>query len=111
MGMPNFGCICICVDSDREGIIDLLLASIAMEELSLAHIMNAEGEKIQSVLGTNVDGFNIPEEEFGMDALICVNRSAQRMLQTTIKKEMLLQFKLENIIDNLILPNNNNGEI
>lgn len=36
----------------REAAINQLLSSIAMEELALSHILNAEGEKIQHVLGT-----------------------------------------------------------
>jgi len=40
------------VNVDREDAINLLLASIAMEELGLSHILNAQGEKLQYVLGT-----------------------------------------------------------
>ena len=36
----------------REGSLNQIIASIAMEELSLSHILNAEGEKLQYVLGS-----------------------------------------------------------
>jgi len=40
------------ISLSREDAINLILASIAMEEMSLSHILNAEGEKLQYVLGT-----------------------------------------------------------
>lgn len=36
----------------RSDAVNLIIASIAAEEFALAHILNAEGEKIQYVLGT-----------------------------------------------------------
>lgn len=36
----------------RDDAISLLLYSIAMEELGISRIINAEGEKLQFVLGT-----------------------------------------------------------
>ena len=36
----------------REEALTMIIASIAMEELALSHILNAEGEKLQYVLGT-----------------------------------------------------------
>lgn len=49
---PNIPNISPTVTLTRDDVINLLLSSIAMEELALAHIINAEGEKIQFVLGT-----------------------------------------------------------
>ena len=52
MSMPTF------VDEvpgiSRENAINQNIAAIALEELALSHILNAEGEKIQYVLGTLV---------------------------------------------------------
>ena len=38
--------------SGREDAVNQILSSIAMEELGLSHILNAEGEKLQYILGT-----------------------------------------------------------
>ena len=52
MSMPSF--VADVPDISREDAINQVIASIALEELSLSHILNAEGEKIQYVLGTLV---------------------------------------------------------
>ena len=36
----------------REEALTMIIASIVMEELALSHILNAEGEKLQYILGT-----------------------------------------------------------
>ena len=50
MSMPNFPTISPAIT--REDAVNQILSSIAMEELGLSHIINAEGEKLQYVLGT-----------------------------------------------------------
>ena len=52
MSFPNIPDIDANIDISREEALNLLLASVAFEELGLAHIINAEGEKIQYLLGT-----------------------------------------------------------
>jgi hypothetical protein len=81
--------------------IPLLLASIALEELALAHIINAEAEKLQFVLGTLVTGttFTPAPPSVSLSNLLDVDASVQRTLRDVIKKEMLLQFKFENVLD------------
>lgn len=83
----------------REESQNLLLSSIAMEELGLAHIINAEAEKVQFVLGTLNTGVTPPAVT--LSQLFALNDSVQETLQTTIKQEMLLQFKLENVLDSI----------
>ncbi|WP_341348111.1 hypothetical protein [Paenibacillus sp. FSL H3-0469] len=51
MSNPSIPNISTTVTLTRYDAINLLLSSIAMEELALAHIINAEGEKIQYALG------------------------------------------------------------
>lgn len=91
MGMPNIPDINPKIDLCREDIINLLLASISLEELGLAHIINAEGEKIQCITHEcKCDK---------LDDLLKINKSVQTTLRDIIKKEMLLEFKFENILD------------
>jgi len=90
MSMPELPDFSPHINIDRDDAINLLLTSIALEELSLAHIMNAEGEKLQKVIG---------DEDSTFDVLMEANRSVEKMLRNVIKKEMLLQFKLEDVIE------------
>lgn len=78
----------------REQAITDIIESIALEETGLAHIINAEGEKIQKgkELACNVD------------ELVILNASVKDTLTNIIKIQMLLQFKLEEIAKFLPKP-------
>jgi hypothetical protein len=68
--------------------------------LALAHIINAEAEKLQFVLGTLGDtGVTFSPAEVSLGDLLEVNASVRRTLRDVIKKEMLLEFKFENVLD------------
>jgi len=74
----------------REGSINGIISSIAAEELSLSHILNAEGEKLQFVLGTQ------PGLSGGADIedVLDVNKSVQRTLDEITRQQLLLGTKL-----------------
>ncbi len=74
----------------REGSINEIISSIAAEELSLSHILNAEGEKLQYVLGT-LPGL---EAAAALDEVMQVNQSVQETLSSVMEQQMLLTGKL-----------------
>jgi hypothetical protein len=98
MSMPTIPNIQPNIELAREDVINLLLASVAFEELGLAHLINAEAEKVQAVLGTLEDGDNIKGCP-SLNDLLKINKSVQRTMKDIIKKEILLQFKLENVME------------
>ncbi|MGL5379891.1 MAG: hypothetical protein ACRDBA_08205, partial [Clostridium sp.] len=52
MSMPNIPNINPEVNLEIKDTISMLLSSIALEEIGLSHIINAEAEKIQYAVGT-----------------------------------------------------------
>ncbi|WHZ05710.1 hypothetical protein QNH48_14230 [Neobacillus sp. YX16] len=104
MSFPNIPNITPLISVTVGQTVPLLLSSIALEELALAHIMNAEAEKLQFVLGTLDDtGVTFSPAEVSVGDLLDVNTSVRRTLRDVIKKEMLLEFKFENVLD--LIPN------
>lgn len=95
MSFPNFPDVDIDISITREEAINMVLSSIAFEELGLAHLINAEAEKIQYVLGT-LD--TQPATSPTIDELIEINKSVEHTMRSVIKTQMLLQFKLEDTI-------------
>jgi hypothetical protein len=76
-----------------EGSVTQIITSIAMEELALSHIINAEGEKIQYVLGS-LSGAPRKTTPHPIKELIKINESVQDMLSTVAMNQMLLFGKL-----------------
>lgn len=90
MSMPNIPNITPIIDINRCDTINLLLSSIALEEISLSHLLNAEGEKLQHFLK---NGSNC------IDDFLTINESINRTLRTVVKSQLLLQLKLEDVIE------------
>ena len=99
LSFPNIPNITPFISVTTEQTVPLLLSSIALEELALAHIINAEAEKIQFVLGTLEGGRTLSPPEVTISNLLAIDSSVQRTLRDVIKKEMLLEFKFENVLD------------
>lgn len=94
MSQANIPNITPVISISRNDVTNLLLASIALEEIGLAHIINAEAEKVQYVLGT-IPGLKSASTEEG---ILKVNESVQDTLEMVIKKEILLGNKLKKVI-------------
>jgi hypothetical protein len=98
MSQPSIPNITPLISISRTEVVNLLLSSIALEELALAHIMNSEAEKIQLVVGTLAGGNTLTPSTVTISNLIDIDTTVQTTLRDVIKKEMLLQFKLENVL-------------
>lgn len=94
MSMPNIPDLEPVVSLTRDDAVNIILSSIGMEELSLSHIVNAEAEKIQYVLGT----LETATEAGTLEDVMMVNKSSEKMLRDVIKNQMLLSMKLEDSV-------------
>ena len=74
----------------REGSLNEIISSIAAEELSLSHLLNVEGEKLQYVLGTmpGLDG------AASLDEVMQINKSVKDTLSGIMEQQMALTSKL-----------------
>lgn len=76
----------------RDDAVNQILSSIAMEELGLSHVINAEGEKLQYILGT-LPGITGPEAT--IEDLLNANESIQNLLQNASYNQLLLRSKMQ----------------
>lgn len=81
MGMP----VIIPGSITQERAVGDLIESIAMEESALAHILNAESEKLLAVINRAATTYS---------ELLAVNRSVESTVREIIRLELLLQAKL-----------------
>ncbi|WP_261378327.1 collagen-like protein [Paenibacillus agilis] len=103
MSQANIPNITPSITLTRDDAINLLLSSIALEELGLAHIINAEAEKIQYAVGT-IPGLSVPAT---LSDLLLIDDSVKSLLQEAIKKEILLSNKLDTVVS--VIPGSTGG--
>lgn len=86
-------------DFTQEQALTMILSSIALEEVALSHIMNAEGEKIQHIISqTNGhDGCTAQD-------ILAVNKSVTSLLEIVLQNQMILKNKMEKVLEYLPKP-------
>jgi hypothetical protein len=99
MSMPSFPEIN--PDITRENAINMIITSIAMEELALSHIMNAEGEKLQYVLKKMESCDDSCDNKYSIKELLLVNKSITDLLDSVSQNQMLLKSKMNRALDAL----------
>ena len=75
-------------DTTRTQAITDILQSIALEEAALAHILNAEGEKLQKAVAM---------ECITIDKLIEINQTVQNTVEAAALFEQALQAKINSL--------------
>ena len=82
----------------REDALNQVIVSIALEELGLSHVINAEGEKIQYVIGTLV----VPDRGLSggitIADLVELDNSVAATLQTVAATQTALTQKLQAVL-------------
>lgn len=89
MSLPSIPDIDPKITLDRCDVINLLLSSIAMQEMGLSNLLTAEGEKLITFL----QQCPCPFQDY-----LRINESINRTLRTVVNSQILLQFKLEDVI-------------
>lgn len=96
MSFPNIPDVNPYINITLEDAVNLLLTSIALEEVSLSKLMDAETCKILCVLN------GCKHKDCVLHDAIEIDKSVNNTIQNIIKLQMLLQFKLEKVKD--IIP-------
>lgn len=100
MSQPEIPALTPIISLSLNQSIPLLLDTIALEEIALAHLLNAEAEKIQFTIGTLTPTFvSLSPSVVTISNLLAINTGIRRTIGDVIKKEMLLEFKFENVLD------------
>lgn len=76
----------------REQAITDLIQSVALQETALSHVLNAEGEKMQAIIGM---------KHVTADELLELNKSVGTLISSVTRLELILQSKLELFSDEL----------
>ena len=93
MSLPNIPQIPQIPVIPTNAAISLILVSIALEEIGLSHIINAEGEKIQSAVAALNAG------KASVCDVLAIDKSVSDLLRTILKKEVLIGLKMSEALE------------
>lgn len=89
MSMPTIPDINPDINICRDDAINILLASIGLEQMSLAELMKAESLKLREVLRCTTNPCEIKE----------LNKSIESLLKVLVTYETILQSKLRDVME------------
>lgn len=95
--LTGFGASNILVIQSLQQYVAINLAAIALQELSQAHLMNTEGEKLQTILGT-VSATAVTPSAVTVSQLIEANTSVEKTLEALEEQEMILLDRFEDLL-------------
>ena len=93
MSVPNIPDVLPKIDLGRNDMINMLIGSIALEEIGISNILEAEGDKIQAFHGT-IEGQEV-NSDVRIDDLERLDNIVNNTLDAITKKELLLLMKLQ----------------
>ena len=93
MSQPSIPNMTPIVSVSKKDTISMLLSSIAMNEMAMSHLINAEAEKIQSFVKYTEVGKGIKTNDF-----IHFNNTVSRFLEEATMEQWLNLNKLDRVI-------------
>lgn len=98
MSQPTLPNITPTISLNMDQTIAMLLSSIALEEMAMAHLVNAEAEKMQYVLGTLESRLkNAVAPNF--EQLFEIQCSIGKMMNQILNKDMQLNTRFQHVLD------------
>lgn len=98
MSQPTIPNITPTISLNMDQTIVMLLSSIALEEMAMAHLINAEAEKMQYVLGTLESRLKQAAAP-NFEQLLAIQRSIGKMMNQVLNKDMYLNTRLQHVLD------------
>lgn len=96
--LTGFGASNVLVIQTLKQYLAINLASIALDELAQAHLMNSEAENLQAVLGT-VSLTVVTPSSVNIPQLLEANASVEDMMESLNEQDMLLLDRFNQILE------------